>query len=169
MILPAALLVVFLAVPPDDAASLEIQKLLGPSAPLGKPGDVPAAEALDGILLKRGREFADALPIKYTIDVNGDGAIDYGRRLLLRLAAGPLSQLLPDRRCLLAREGPERVDLLARLSREPEHAEVSGRRLETLGETGQPAAQTWERWASRSSPWNPRTRERSGSSSTTRP
>jgi len=77
MILPAALLAVFLAAPPDDPASPEIQKLLGPVAPLGKPGEVPSAEALDGILLKRGREFADALPIKYSIDVNGDGAIDY--------------------------------------------------------------------------------------------
>ncbi len=77
MILPAALLAVFLAAAADDAPSPEIQKLLGPAAPLGKPAEVPAAAALDELLLKRGREYAAALPIKYTLDVNGDGAIDY--------------------------------------------------------------------------------------------
>ena len=54
----------------DDAPSPEIQKLLGPTVAMGKGG------ALDEIALKRGREFADQLPIKSTIDLNGDGAID---------------------------------------------------------------------------------------------
>jgi hypothetical protein len=54
----------------DDAPSPEIQKLLGPYVAMGK------GAPLDEILLKRGREYADQLPIKYTIDVNGDGAID---------------------------------------------------------------------------------------------
>ena len=58
----------------DEAPSPEIQKLLGP---WGKPAEVPAAAALDEIALKRGRQYADALPIKYTTDVNGDGAVDY--------------------------------------------------------------------------------------------
>lgn len=60
----------------DDAPSPELRKLLGPWAPIGKPAEVPAAATLDGIALKRGREYADALPIKHTIDVNGDGAVD---------------------------------------------------------------------------------------------
>lgn len=66
--LHAALL---LALALQDAPSPEIQKLLGPTVAMGKGG------ALDEIALKRGREFADQLPIKYNIDVNGDGAIDY--------------------------------------------------------------------------------------------
>ncbi len=55
----------------DDAPSPEIQKLLGPYVAMGKGGP------LDEIALKRGREFADQLPIKSTIDINGDGAIDF--------------------------------------------------------------------------------------------
>lgn len=74
MILSTLLLAACLA---GDPPSPEIQKLLGPWAPLGKSADVPAAAALDEILLKKGREYVDQLPIKYTIDVNGDGAIDY--------------------------------------------------------------------------------------------
>ena len=71
--LHAALLAFFLS---GDAPTPEIRQLLGPWAPLGKCAEVPAAAALDELALKRGREYADALPIKSTTDVNGDGAVD---------------------------------------------------------------------------------------------
>lgn len=77
MVFFAALLVLALAAPDEPAVSPEIRKLLGPWAPVGKPVEIPSAAALDDIAFKRGREYADALPIRHTTDVNGDGAVDY--------------------------------------------------------------------------------------------
>jgi len=70
---------------PQDPPPVELQKLLGPWAPLGRPAEVPAAGALDEVLLKRGRELADQLPMKPAQDLNGDGAVDFADALFYDL------------------------------------------------------------------------------------